>query len=194
VRTFKNKSDTPIVLMGYVNPILQYGLSNFFDSCRSSGVSAVILPDLPQKTRWSIREIAKDHGIDIVYLVAPTTTNGRLSEIDEMSGGFLYAVSMTGLTGTSMPEPSVVAEYLQRVKKNVRKNPVLVGFGISTAEDVRRLSKHVDGCIVGSAVIRLVEDLWQNHSLAETDRTDRVTDFVKELKTASALVSDASTQ
>jgi len=193
-RLFKAKSDTPIILMGYINPILQYGLSNFFASCRSSGVSAVILPDLPQKTRLLIRQKARDHDIDIVYLVAPTTSNERLSFIDDLSSGFVYAVSMTGLTGTSMPDKNLVTEYLTRVKKHIRRNPVLVGFGISTAEDVKALSEHADGCIVGSALIRLIDDVWRNESLSESDRTGRVTDFVKKLKAGTTSVQITSSQ
>lgn len=190
-RIFKEKSDTPILLMGYVNPILQYGLSNFFSSCQSSRVSAVILPDLPHKTRLSIRQKALDHGIDIVYLVAPTTSNDRLTAIDELSEGFVYAVSMTGLTGTSMPDKTVVMNYLKRVRSHVRRNPVLVGFGISSADDIKTLTENIDGCIVGSALIRLLEDVWQSETLSESDRMNRVTDFVRELKTGTGPVRKA---
>ena len=188
-RHFTTVSDIPVALMGYLNPILRYGLSNFFSSCQSSGVSAVILPDLPLKTRLDVRQKARDHGIDIVYLVAPTTCDERMTAIDELSDGFVYAVSMTGLTGTTMPQKDVVTKYLKRVRQNVKENPVLVGFGISTAEDARDLSQYVDGCIVGSAVIRLIQDLWENNALSETDRLSHITEFVKTLKEGAAPTS-----
>lgn len=184
VSEFRSQSDTPLVLMGYVNPVMQYGVSNFFDACRSTGVDAVILPDFPLDERLSIRAHAREHEVDVVHLVAPTTSDERMRTIDARSDGFVYAVSMTGLTGTAIPDPSVVNEYLARVSRNVQINPVLVGFGISTAQDVSELSRHTDGCIVGSAVIRLVDQLWQNDDLTKTDRENRITSYIAELAEA----------
>jgi tryptophan synthase alpha chain len=182
---FRAGSDTPIVLMGYINPVLQYGVSNFFKACRSCNVAAVILPDLPLDDTLSVREVSKKFGIDVIHLIAPTTTEERMRMIDDHSEGFVYAVSMTGLTGTSMPDESVVNDYLQRVSQQVKRNPLLVGFGIRSGNDVSVLSEFTDGCIVGSAVIGLIDQLWNEPSLSDSERQKQITDFVAGLKAAT---------
>jgi len=171
---FRENSDTPILLMGYINPVLQFGLGNFFDACHSTGVDAVILPDFPLKARLPVLDEARKHGIDVIHLVAPTTSDERMHAIDLASEGFVYAVSMTGLTGTQMPERDVVNSYLQRVSAQVDQNPVLVGFGIRSGRDVRELSCYTDGCIVGSAVLRLVDELWKDEALSGQERLKRL--------------------
>ncbi len=192
---FRSASDTPLLLMGYVNPVLQYGISNFFDRCHSSGVDAVILPDYPLHSRLPIRDAARQNEIDLVYLVAPTTPSERIRHIDELSRGFVYAVSMTGLTGTTMPDRNEIKSYLNKVRGLCTNNPVLVGFGISTAEDVTDLSRAADGCIVGSAVINKIEKLWANLSGDDSaqsdsnnnapDRFSQLTSFVADLKSGT---------
>ena len=182
---FSAKSMTPIVLMGYVNPILQYGISNFFARCQSSGVDAVILPDYPVHSKLPIREEAHKFNVDLVHLVAPTTVAERVRIIDELSGGFVYAVSMTGLTGTAMPDREIVKTYLESVKEMCPNNPVLVGFGISSADDVRELSGAADGCIVGSAVIKKIEQLWSDSSLEVPSRFQILSNFISELKSGT---------
>jgi tryptophan synthase alpha chain len=182
---FRSRSETPLLLMGYVNPILQYGISNFFSRCQSSGIDAVILPDYPVHSRLPIRDEARKFEIDLVHLVAPTTPDERVRELDSLSGGFVYAVSMTGLTGTSMPERDVVTKYLSNIRDICTNNPVLVGFGISSADDVRALSKSADGCIVGSAIIRKIEHLWSESSISPDERLTQLSDFVIELKSGT---------
>ena len=179
---FRRNSDTPLVLMGYVNPILRFGVSDFFKASRRSGVEAVIIPDLPPEEASLMSEEARSNEIDLVFLIAPTSPDDRIREIDELAQGFVYAVSITGLTGTRIGASLEVSNYLKRARKLVRRNPLLVGFGISSHEDFRRLSEHTDGCIVGSALIRELDALWKDDGASLSQRTDRVRSFVYELK------------
>ena len=179
---FRATSETPLLLMGYVNPIFRYGVSNFCRAARSSGVDGLILPDLPPEESHLIADAAADADLGMVYLIAPNTPDDRIAEIDALATAFVYAVSVTGLTGTGLGEVDTVTSYLARARKGVQKNPLLVGFGIKTHDDALRLSQHTDGFIVGSALITLVERLWDDETLTPENRLDRVRRFVHSLK------------
>jgi tryptophan synthase alpha chain len=168
--------------MGYVNPIFRYGVSNFCRAARSSGVDGLILPDLPPEESHLIADAAADADLGMVYLIAPNTPNDRIAEIDALATAFVYAVSVTGLTGTGLGEVDAVASYLARARQGVQKNPLLVGFGIKTHDDARRLSQHTDGFIVGSALITLIEQLWEDATLTPEARLNRVRRFAHALK------------
>jgi tryptophan synthase alpha chain len=168
--------------MGYVNPLFHYGPGNFFRDARSSGVDAVILPDLPPEEAGEFQEAAGAAGVDLVFLIAPTTPDERVKRIDAASSGFVYAVSVTGVTGSSMDASDAVVGYLDRIRGLVHSNPVLVGFGIADHEDFARLSAHADGCIVGSAFIRRVEAAWSDPGLDDVGRRQAVRSYVHELK------------
>lgn len=178
---FRARSDTPLVLMGYLNPVLRYGAEAFFRDARASGVDGLILPDLPPEEREIVAEHADANGIDLVHLVAPTTPDDRLRTIDEMSRGFVYAVSITGLTGTGLGSVDAVEAYLEHARGLVRRNPLLVGFGIRSAADADRLSRHTDGFIVGSALIRRIEELWAAGGETQA-RYDAIAKFVAGLR------------
>lgn len=181
-RAFREGSDTPLVLMGYVNPIIRLGPRNFFTSARSSGVDAIILPDLPPEEASLLMEEARSNDIDLIFLIAPTTPNDRMQRIDRLSRGFVYAVSVTGLTGSRITESSDTTNYLRRAREQVTGNPLLVGFGIRTHDDVNRFGEHTDGCIVGSALIQELDDLWKNERMTDTERMMRIRSFVNRLK------------
>lgn len=182
VAAFRAHSDTPVLLMGYINPVHRYGVSNFCEAARSCGVDGLILPDLPPEESHLVAQTAHDAGLDLVYLIAPNTTDERIQTIDAQSTGFVYAVSITGLTGTGLGAVDAVSAYLQRARRLVQRNPLLVGFGIKTHQDAMRLSEHTDGFIVGSALIQQVEKLWDDGTLSETERLAAVRQFVHELK------------
>ena len=179
---FRKESDTPLLLMGYLNPVFRYGISNFCRDARSSGVDGLILPDLPPEESYLITEAADAHDLDLVFLIAPNTPDDRIIKTDQLSSAFVYAVSMTGLTGTAIGAMDAVSAYLQRAKSLVKQNPLMVGFGIKSFEDAMRLSQHTDGFIVGSAVIKLIEKLWQDASLSTQDRLEHTSAFVEGVK------------
>ena len=189
---FRTRSDTPLLLMGYINPVFRYGVSNFCRDAHSSGVDGLILPDLPPEESVLVTDAAAQAGLDLVYLIAPNTPDERIEAIDTRASGFVYAVSVTGLTGTGLGAVDAVTDYLARARRLVRKNPLLVGFGIKTHEDATRLSRHTDGFIVGSALVTLIESLWGDASLSQTDRLARLREAAQRLKHGEALPEAAS--
>jgi tryptophan synthase alpha chain len=168
--------------MGYVNPVLRYGLDAFCRDASAAGVDGLILPDMPPEESVQLRSTAAEYDLDLVFLIAPNSSDARIRAVDEQATGFVYAVSVTGLTGSNLEQAPTVQEYLQRARSLVEQNPVLVGFGIKTHDDAMRLSRHTDGFIVGSALINRVEELWDDSSLSPTARLDAVEQFVRELK------------
>lgn len=179
---FRQKSDTPLLLMGYVNPIYRYGIGNFFAAARSSGVDGLILPDLPPEEGSLMEDAADREGLSLVYLIAPNTPDERVRAIDARATAFVYAVSITGLTGTALGSVEGVEAYLSRARRLVERNPLLVGFGIKTHADAMRLSRHTDGFIVGSALVTLIERLWDDATLTPASRLEAVRRFAHGLK------------
>ena len=179
---FRARSETPLLLMGYINPIFRYGVRNFCQAARSSGVDGLILPDLPPEESPLVAAEAQEAGLDMVYLIAPNTPDVRITEIDSRASGFVYAVSITGLTGSGLGTLDAVAAYLQRARRLVQRNPLLVGFGIKTHADAVHLSRHTDGFITGSALIEEVERLWDNAAYAPEERLTQIRRFTHTLK------------
>lgn len=188
-REFRAASETPLLLMGYVNPILQYGPSAFCRDARAAGVDGLILADLPLEESTDLEAAARKHDLGLVYLIAPNTRDDRIREIDRRATAFVYAVSVTGLTGSSI-ETNPVQEYLQRARRLVTENPLMVGFGIRSHEDARVLSRHTDGFIVGSKLITTIETLWDDPSLSMDNRLDSVRKLARGLKYGDRLPSE----
>ncbi len=183
VIAFRKHSDTPLLLMGYINPILRFGVEEFCRQAADAGVDGFIIPDLPPLESAPLRAHAQEKGLDLVFLVAPNTPAERMKEIDRISNGFVYCVSITGLTGTGITERmEAINTYLKHARQLITSNPLLVGFGIQTRKDAQRLSKHTDGFIVGSAVIKQIEQLWARPDLSLTERGRLLTQFVHSLK------------
>ncbi len=187
-RAFRGSSETPLLLMGYINPIFHFGIRRFCRAAVDAGVDGLILPDLPPEESGIIRGEAAAAGLAMVNLIAPNTPDGRVRNIDEMTTAFVYAVSITGLTGTGLGSVDSVETYLARVRALVQKNPLLVGFGIKSHDDAVRLSRHTDGFIVGSALIRLIETAWDDPSLGADARLERIASFTRQLKYGAAAV------
>jgi tryptophan synthase alpha chain len=179
---FRRESETPLLLMGYVNPILRYGVGAFCREAAAAGVDGLILPDLPPEEADMIQSEADDAGLGLVFLVAPNTADERVRLVDRRASAFVYAVSVAGLTGTEIGGLDGISTYLQRVRGLVDNNPLCVGFGIRDHADAERLSRHTDGFIVGSALIRRVEQLWDDASLSPEERLARLRHWTSELK------------
>jgi tryptophan synthase alpha chain len=182
-KQFSAESNTPILLMGYINPVYRYGAEAFCRDAKASGVDGLILPDLPPEESGLITEAAAEAELDLVYLIAPNTPEERVRRIDDLASGFVYAVSIAGLTGSNLSDRMTSVEaYLKRSRELVQQNPLLVGFGIRSHEDAMRLSTHTDGFIVGSALINRVEALWDDASLTDAERLEAVEAFARALK------------
>lgn len=189
---FRAESETPLVLMGYVNPVLKYGVEAFCRDARAAGVDGLILPDLPPEESDRLVGAAHDTELDLVFLIAPNSSDDRIEAVDQRSTGFVYAVSVTGLTGSSLSHSSTVDDYLQRARRLVQDNPLLVGFGIKTHEDAMRLSQHTDGFIVGSALINRVARLWDQESGTNEERLLEIERFARHLKHGEGTPTSAS--
>lgn len=184
-RDFAESSDTPLLLMGYGNPIMQYGISNFFRDARSSGVQGVILPDVLPDPESPFFQAAEEWGVDTVCLVSPTTPDARLEFIDRLSSGFVYAVSVTGVTGTDKGDAEPILAYLRHVKERMSRNPLMVGFGIRSEEDVRSMVTGADGAIVGSALVDHIASCWDDATMSREERIASVERFVADLKSGT---------
>ncbi len=146
----------PLLLMSYLNPLLAFGLERLAATSARVGVSGFIIPDLPFEESAPIRAALAPHALALVQMVTPVTPDDRLAMLCKASEGFVYAVTMTGTTGKSVAVPEDVLAYLDRVRK-VSRLPVCAGFGIRNHEQVRRLAAHVDGVVVGSALVEVLE-------------------------------------
>jgi len=180
--TFRKESTLPLLLMGYVNPILQYGVRNFCAAAHSSGIDGLIIPDLPPEEAEMLKASAREYQLDTVFLLAPNTSDDRAKEIDRLSDGFVYAVSVTGITGAALEHRiDAIGKYLERAKSLVQKNPLIVGFGIKSRQDAIRLCRHADGFVVGSALVHIIEELWADSTLSISQRLLRVQRFAHNL-------------
>jgi len=155
VKSFRKKSQLPIVFMSYMNPLYQYGLKSFAKDASQAGVNGLIIPDAIPEETIQTRKILAQEGIDLIYLVTPTTPLSRIKDISLKTRGFLYAVSVTGVTGARRNFSEDTIRWLKKAK-TVSSKPVCVGFGISRREHIRRLKRTMDGFIVGSALIDLI--------------------------------------
>jgi tryptophan synthase alpha chain len=168
------KVDIPLVFMGYYNPVLKYGIPEFCHACNGAGVSGLIIPDLPPEEGSDLEKVSAKEGIDLIYLLAPTSTAERIKLVAQRSHGFIYLVSVTGVTGARDSLPVDLASFVNRVRQ-VARQPLCVGFGISTAAEARQVAAMADGVIVGSRIIQLME--------ADPSLTS-VGEFVRELRDA----------
>lgn len=148
--------DAPLVMMSYLNPLLAFGYERLAKRARDTGVCAFIVPDLPLEESEEIRAALDAQGVGLIQLVTPATPDHRLQKLAEASRGFLYAVTITGITGGDVGLPLDLADYLDKVA-SVSEIPVCAGFGIRTAQDVVNVGKHVAGAIVGSALVEVLE-------------------------------------
>lgn len=156
LNSVKEQVKIPIILMGYLNPVLQYGIEKFCADASDAGVSGIILPDLPMYEYESLYgEVFKKYGLHFIFLVTPETSKERIRKADKMSSGFLYAVSSSATTGSA--NNTETGDYFGRLQKIKLNNPVLIGFGISDHKSFMNASSRANGAIIGSAYIKAIE-------------------------------------
>jgi len=157
VKGIRKITEIPVLLMGYYNPILSYGVEDFVKDASCAGVDGLIVPDLPPEESGELIKHAREYGLATIFLLAPTSTESRIRAVARVSRGFLYYVSLTGVTGSRSRLPAGIANNIRRIKRFTNL-PVCVGFGVSTPEHVRMLGKVADGVIVGSAIIKIIQE------------------------------------
>lgn len=170
--------DVPLILMGYANPFYQYGLERLAQTAAEVGVDGFIIPDLPSDESGEFAEPLRRHGRDLIFLVAPTTTERRLRETTAQASGFVYCVALTGVTGARSVLSDDLPTYIGRVRATTDL-PLAIGFGIATPEHVRQASRLADGVVVASALIDRID------AAPEAEQTAAATAFVRELAAAT---------
>ena len=170
----RRKTGIPLLFMSYVNPVFSYGLGQFVGACATAGVDGLIIPDLPPEEATELESLVTDRGMDIIYLLAPTSTAERIEIVNDHSKGFIYLVSVAGVTGARTKLPTDLVDFVGRVKRQ-SSQPLCVGFGISTPEQAREVSRYADGVIIGSRLVQLMEGArWR----------DDVSRFIAEMRAA----------
>lgn len=176
----KDDQTTPLVLMGYYNPIYVYGVERFLDEALEAGIDGLIIVDLPAEMDDELCLPALARGINFIRLATPTTDDRRLPKVLSNTSGFVYYVSMTGITGSALPDPSKISSAVSRIKSHTEL-PVCVGFGVKTAEHARLIGASADGVVVGTAIVNQVATSLDKDGKAGPDTVQAVVTFVKGL-------------
>jgi len=178
VAAVRMTSQIPIVLFGYYNPVFAYGVKKFAKVAKDAGVDGVLVVDLPPEEAQELRVHTDTAGIDFISLVAPTTPEKRLRQIAAAARGFLYYISITGVTGTAAPRVEDIKREISKIRK-ITKLPLAVGFGISNSKQAREIADIADGIVIGSAVVRLIDE-----NKSKPDLVKIVSDYVSGIKQA----------
>lgn len=182
-REFRKQDDaTPIVLMGYYNPIYIYGVEKFLDDALACGIDGLIVVDLPPEMDDELCIPALARGINFIRLATPTTDGKRLPAVLKNTSGFVYYVSMNGITGSALPDPSLISGAVGRIKTHTEL-PVCVGFGVKTADHAKAIGAVADGVVVGSAIVNQIAGSLTKDGQATADTVPAVTTLVKGLST-----------
>jgi tryptophan synthase alpha chain len=153
VKELRSSTGIPLVLMTYFNPVYRYGIEQFIKDARVAGVDGVIVPDLPPEEAGDFMRLSRQAAIDTIFLLAPTSTEERIQKVTKASRGFIYYVSITGITGASLSIDSSMQDLIARIK-HVTDKPVAVGFGVSSPEEASALASMSDGVIIGSSIVK----------------------------------------
>ncbi|MGR9555755.1 tryptophan synthase subunit alpha [Rhizobium leguminosarum] len=180
----KTNDATPIVLMGYYNPIYIYGVEKFLDDALAAGIDGLIVVDLPPEMDDELCIPAIRKGINFIRLATPTTDEKRLPKVLKNTSGFVYYVSMNGITGSALPDPSLVSGAVARIKQHTSL-PVCVGFGVKTAEHAKVIGGSADGVVVGTAIVNQVATSLTNDGKATADTVQAVATLVRGLSTGT---------
>ncbi|MDR2231123.1 MAG: tryptophan synthase subunit alpha [Flavobacteriaceae bacterium] len=173
LKTVKDEVNIPVILMGYLNPVLKFGFEKFCQECQASGVSGLILPDLPPiEFEKKYQKILEQYDINFTFLVTPETSDERILYLDSLSSGFLYAVSSSSTTGTNQEIDNDA--YFKRLHSLNLKNPVLIGFSIKNKTDFDKVTQHADGAIIGSAFVKIL--------LENQEWESKAAEFIKSIK------------
>ncbi len=182
VKAIRQKTEVPLVLMTYFNPVLQYGLESFAKDAKNAGADGVLLTDVPPEEASEWIEIARRNELATIFLLAPTSTDERIKLVSEIGTGFIYCVSRTGVTGERERLPEDLPELVARIRRHTDK-PIAIGFGISKPEHVAAVAQmdDADGVVVGSALVRLLDEEFGK---GQQGSWQKITNFVKALKSA----------
>ena len=175
VRELRNDVTVPMVFMTYANVVFSYGSEKFISTCEEVGIDGIILPDVPYEEKEDFQPICKAHGVDLISLIAPTSEN-RVGMIAKEADGFIYLVSSLGVTGERSKITTDLSDIVSHIR-SVTDVPVAIGFGISTPEQAAEMAKISDGAIVGSAIVKIVEEYGK-------DAPSHVGEYVKRMKDA----------
>lgn len=176
VKKVRKVTQVPICLMTYYNPVFCFGEQRFCLRAKECGVDGLIIPDLPPEEAGNLSSCLKKAGIDMICFISPTTSRERIKFVSRVSRGFIYYVSLTGVTGPRKAVAQGLRDNVNLIRKYTRK-PICVGFGVSGASQVRRISKIADGVIVGSAIVKKIKE-----NIGRPDLAERVAKFVEDLK------------
>ncbi len=181
VREFrKDDNETPIVIMGYYNPIYIYGVDRFLTDALAAGLDGLIIVDLPPEMDDELCLPALEKGINFIRLATPTTDDRRLPAVLNNTSGFVYYVSMTGITGSALPDTDKVGDAVRRIKRHTQL-PVCVGFGVKTGEHARAIGATADGVVVGTAIVNAIAGSLDDQNGATGDTVQAVSDLVRSL-------------
>ncbi|MEM7299865.1 MAG: tryptophan synthase subunit alpha [Pseudomonadota bacterium] len=181
VREFRqDDQETPIILMGYYNPIYIYGSEMFLDDAKAAGVDGLIIVDLPPETDEELCIPALNKGLNFIRLATPTTDEARLPAVLNNTSGFLYYVSITGITGAAAPDPNAVAASIEHIRTKTDL-PICVGFGVRTPEQATAIGRAADGVVVGTALVNAVKDSLDADGRATDKTVGAVTSLVSSL-------------
>jgi len=174
LKTIKDDVKIPIILMGYINPVLSFGFENFCKECLDSGVTGLIIPDLPAyEFEKNYKAITENYGLNFTFLVTPETSEERIKYLDSLSSGFLYAVSSSSTTGNENKELKN-EDYLNRLASLQLKNPIMIGFGIKNKSDFEKVTEKSNGGIIGTAFVKTL--------LENTEWKEKAEEFIKGIK------------
>ncbi|MCK4859427.1 MAG: tryptophan synthase subunit alpha [Candidatus Omnitrophica bacterium] len=177
LKKMKSRIKVPMVLFSYFNPIYKLGIKKFAEMASDADIDGLIIPDLPLEESKEIKEAVDKKGIDLIFMIAPTTTKKRTEAICRQSRGFIYYVSRIGITGIRKGLPDDIKENIEKIKKNTTK-PVVVGFGISNSRQVKEVKNmNADGVVVGSAIVELIEKNFRKKNLLA-----EIENFINKLK------------
>ncbi len=181
-RQVSAKSDVTLLLMGYYNPVMAYGIERFCETARANGVSGLIIPDLPTEEADPLQEVAYRNGLSLVFLIPPTTPDERIINIAQRTaagpGGFIYCVSLSGVTGSRNELPPHLHTFIERVRHFTSDThiPLAVGFGLSKPEHIAAVTRLVEGAVVGSALVNLIDQY------PESEQPEAVKSYIQSLR------------
>ncbi len=174
LKGLRKRVSIPVLLMGYVNPVLQYGVKNFCDSCAVAGVDGLIVPDLPLDEYESFyKEYFISNNLSNIFLVTPQTSEERIRKIDELSNGFIYLLSSSSTTGKNLAVSDEADAYFSRIRDMKLKNPTMIGFGISDQKSFNKAAEYTRGAIVGSAFVKFLDT---------ENAMEKVSEFIRSIR------------
>jgi len=174
LKDLRKQVSIPVYLMGYFNPVLQYGVEKFCKSCQAVGVNGTIIPDLPMYEYEELyQSVFEENNISNIFLVTPQTSEARIRKIDDLTTNFIYLLSSNAITGSNLEVKDTAEAYFKRIKDMDLKNPFIIGFGISNKETFGKATQYANGAIVGTAFVKL---------LAEDNYLDKIPEFIKSIK------------